>query len=171
MPKPKKAPELRQGHPRDIIPRDVTLRDEQPPTPLPPRGLLKRSRQRWLAYWGSQVARALDPVSDLHRVERWIRAVDEYERVYPEFVRERLTTGSTGQVTLNPLAGYLKNLEGAIAKAETELGLTPMSRLKLGITFGQARLTAEQLNAAINRGDDERSDPGSDDGAAEWEEA
>src|SRR5689334_10446712 len=133
---PKKPLSIRQGHTKSVIPKDVTLRDDAPPLPLPPKKLLASSKQRWVAYWGSQIARAVDPVSDLHRVERWIRAVDEYERVYPVFVKERLTTGSTGQVTLNPLASYLKNLEGEIARAEVELGLTPMARLKLGITFG-----------------------------------
>lgn len=147
------------------------LRDEAPPVPLPPKGLLKRQQQRWLDYWETQVARAVDPVADLHRIERWIRAVDEYERVYPVFRKQRLSTGSTGQMTLNPLATYLANLEGQIAKAETELGLTPMARLRLGIAYGQAKLTAQQLNEALNQGTDGAQSE--DDRAllAEWEEA
>jgi P27 family predicted phage terminase small subunit len=165
---PKKPPELRQGKPRGPQPKDVALRDEAPPVPLPPRGLLARTRQRWRDYWASPVARAVDPVADLHRVERWIRAVDEYERCYPTFVRARLTEGSMKQTSMNPLAGYLHQLEGTIARAETELGLTPMARLRLGIAYGQARLTAAELNQALQQGDDGTGDEVLD---AEWREA
>lgn len=169
---PKKPAEIRQGHPKTAASTAVTLRDEERPIPLPPRGLLKRSRQRWMEYWTSQVAKAADTTADLHRVERWIQAVDEYERVLPIFRKERVVEGSTGQPTLNPLGAYLKTLQTEISKAETELGLTPMARLRLGIVFGQARLTAAELNKALNDGMDVdgRSDVDAE-LAAEWAEA
>lgn len=169
---PQKPAELRQGHPKTAASAAVTVRADERPIPLPPRGLLKRSRQRWLDYWESRVAKAADPVVDLHRVERWIQAVDEYERVLPIFKKTRTVDGSTGQPVLNPLGAYLKSLQGEISRAETELGLTPMARLRLGITYGQARMTAMELNKALNEGPD--ADGSSDvdaELAAEWAEA
>ena len=164
---PKKPAELRQGRGGT---RDLAVRDTETVVPLPPRGLLKRSRQRWVAYWESPVAKAADPVVDLHRAERWIRAVDEYDRVYPVFVKQRVTEGSTKQATLNPLGGYLRQIDAEIGKAEAELGLTPMSRLRLGIMYGTARITAAELNKALNEGDDGSSDTDAE-LAAEWAEA
>lgn len=96
------------------------------------------------------MSQAADPVADLHRVERWIRAIDEYERVLPVLTKTRLVKGSMGQVVLNPLAAYLDSIKAELARAETELGLTPLARLRLGITYGVARLTAEALNAALS---------------------
>ena len=147
MSNPKKLPSDRQGHAGT---KDVTLRKDQPPTPLPPRGLLKRSRERWRGYWNSQVARAVDPVADLHLVERWIKAVDEYERVLPVFEKTRLVKGSMGQLVMNPLAAYLQQVKGELSKCETELGLTPMARLRLGLVAAQGQLTVEELNRRLS---------------------
>lgn len=175
--KPKKSADVRQRHetaeerPRKDLGIIVRPNGSEQPIPLPPSGLLKRSRQRWQAYWESQVAQAADPDVDLHRVERWIRAVDEYERVYPEFRKARISTGSTGQLTLHPLAGYLKQLEADIGHAEAELGLTPMARLRLGIRYAEARITAAQLNQALNQGDYGSSDGIEAELAGEWAEA
>jgi hypothetical protein len=76
--------------------------------------------------------------------------VDEYEHALAAFQKNRLTTGSTGQLVLNPLAGYLRRLETVLAAAAVEFGMTPLSRLKLGLTAGQAQLTAHQLNRLLD---------------------
>ena len=162
----KKPAEVRQGRGGT---RDVVLRDEELCVPSCPRGLLKRSRERWDAYWRSDVARAADVVADLHRVERWITAVDEYDRCMPLLRKERTVEGSQGQPRLNPLASYLAQIQTELKTAEADLGLTPMARLRLGIAYGQARITAAELNKALNEGDDGSSD---DDAAyAEWRDA
>jgi P27 family predicted phage terminase small subunit len=137
--------------------------------PKAPRGLLESSRKRWAAYWSSAVAQAADRVVDLHRVERWIRAVDEYERVLPVFRKTRLVKNAPGSVVLNPLAGYLNQLEAVIQRAETDLGLTPVARLRLGIAYGQARLTAEELNRALSEGERQIGDAGGEAWTEEWE--
>ena len=67
------------------------------------------------------------------------------------------------------LAKLIKQLETEIGKCEQQLGLTPMSRLKLGLTAGQARLTAEMLNRSLSEDDDGNADRDTIDG--EWEEA
>jgi P27 family predicted phage terminase small subunit len=123
--------------------------------PEPPEGLLKRSQALWEAFWGSEVARAVDLDSDLYRLERWIRDVDEYERTLDEYRQERLVQGSMGQPRLNPLAARLKDLEAVIRETERDFGMTPMARLRLGIAVGQAALTAAEVNRlALENGDD-----------------
>ena len=81
----------------------------------------------------------VDPVADLHLVERWIRAVDEYERMIPLLRKTRLVKGSMGQLVMSPLEGYINRLEATIFRCETELGLGPMARVRLGIAYQQAR--------------------------------
>lgn len=137
--------------------------------PAAPPGLLKASKDRWEAYWRSAVSSAVDLNADFGLVERWIRSVDEWHRAYRDFRKERVTTGSTGQLVLSPLAKWIRQLEGEMARCEQQLGLTPIARLRLGLTANQARLTAEQLNRSLSEADD--SDPHRDAIDAEWEEA
>lgn len=138
--------------------------------PKPPKGLLKATLQRWRAYWLSPVSTAVDIGADGGRIERWIRAVDEWHRVGETFREQRLTTGSMGQAVLNPLAAYLATLETTISRAEQELGMTPMSRAKLGIVIGQEALTADALNRSLSEHDKrDAADRDAIDG--QWEEA
>jgi P27 family predicted phage terminase small subunit len=122
--------------------------------PAPPSGLLKASRERWIAFWSSDVARAVDVAADGDRLTRWITYVDEWHRAMRDFRRQRVAQGSMGQPRLHPLAGCLAQLEQAIARAEGELGLTPLARMKLGVATEEAALTAQRLNE-ITRGTDE----------------
>ena len=145
MGSPKKPVALAQGHrARTVAPlRIVSGVADQPE---PPRGLLKRSRDHWEAFWASDVARAVDPLADAQRLERWITQVDEWNRGMAAFRRERFVLGSQGQPVLNPLAAYLAKLETAIASSECEFGMTPLSRMRLGIATGEAAMTAQRLN-------------------------
>jgi P27 family predicted phage terminase small subunit len=129
----------------------VALRGGAGDVPAAPAGLLKSSVVVWEAFWVSDVAQAIDPASDMHRVERWITYLDEWGRAMRAFRKARLSTGSTGQLVLSPLAAYVRQLEVALAAAETELGMTPLARMKLGLAAGQARLTAQQLNEAFEQ--------------------
>lgn len=144
-----------------VPPSDVVI-------PAAPAGLLKDSRTRWEAYWRSAVSSAVDLNADLGLVERWIRSVDEWHRAYRDFRKSRVTTGSTGQLVLSPLAKLISQLEGEISRCEQQLGLTPVARLKLGLTANQERLTAAALNRSLSQDD---SDPHRDAIDAEWEEA
>lgn len=131
MPIPKKPRDQRiDGHNT----KDVTLSESRPPVPTPPKDLLPYSKKLWHDYWAnSEVVRAIDPISDRHIVRRWIMAVDEYERLQPDMAKNPTGYGNQGQTILNPIAGYLTRLRAEILHCESELGLTPMSRLRLGI--------------------------------------
>jgi P27 family predicted phage terminase small subunit len=142
---------------------------DKPVIPKPPAGLLKKTRDRWEAYWLSPVSKAVDLGADGGRLERWIRAVDEWHRAGEAFRSARVVKGSMSQPVLNPLAAYLATIETTLARAEQELGLTPMARAKLGIVIGQEALTADAINRSLSRHDD--SDPHRDAIDAEWSEA
>ena len=51
------------------------------------------------------------------------------------FDAEPITVGSTGQPTMSPWAQEVHRLEGVVSKLEDKFGLTPLARLKLGVTF------------------------------------
>jgi P27 family predicted phage terminase small subunit len=113
---------------------------------------LASSRRRWDAFWSSASARAVDPDSDAGRLIRWIQQVDEYERVRRVITAgprgTRLVEGSQRQPVLNPLIPYLAELERQIAKAEDHFGMTPMSRLRLGITAAAGQVAAQRAREA-----------------------
>ena len=154
MPAPRKPLHLRTGHSKGAkeVPRlgIVPARTEQAVVPKPPTGLSAKSRRVWRNYWQSQVSGAADQLADMPRIERWITQLDEYEKVWQVFVKTRLVKGSKGQVSLNPLAGHLATLETQITRAEKELGMTPLARAQLGVTFGEAKLTAVELNRQLS---------------------
>jgi P27 family predicted phage terminase small subunit len=129
--------------------------------PAPPPGLLKPAKDRWQGFWGSEVARAVDPQSDLPALERWVKATDEYDRVARVVKRSRLVRGSMGQPVAHPLLSYLGQLEGQISKAEAAFGMTPIARLRLGIALGEAARSLESLNEELEADDDDdpRADP------------
>lgn len=146
-PKPKSQRQNRIKRPELGL---VPAKEPSAIVPKPPAGLTTQSRKIWRAYWESQVSNAADQQADMHRLQRWIQYVDEYEKVSKVFRSTRLVKGSMGQPVLNPLSGYLANVEANISRAENEMGLTPLARLRLGITYGQAMLTAEALNRALD---------------------
>ena len=150
--RPRKSPGRAQGH--GAAKPVVIQRDAATPAPKPPAELSKWSQERWHALWRSDVAGLIDEV-DRPRLERWITALDEWHHSSREFRKERLVPGSRGQLVLNPLAAHIKSLEDTVAKAEAEFGLTPRSRAQLGITFGQAVITAADVNKL---GEDNRRD-------------
>jgi P27 family predicted phage terminase small subunit len=150
IPAHRKPPGQAHGHRRhdaNIIP----LAAMPPAPPRCPAGLLAGTRRRWDAFWASPSAHAVDPDADLGRLERWIRQVDEYERVRRVVISARLVTGSMGQPVLNPLWAALAQLETQIAKAEDHFGMTPMSRLRLGITAAAGGVAAERARSAAIR--------------------
>jgi P27 family predicted phage terminase small subunit len=137
------------------------------PMPRPPKGPLAASKRLWTAFWNSPVSHTVDLAADRYRIERWISTVDEYERINAAFKHTRIVKGSTGQPVLNPLAQYLQQLLGEINKAEAELGLTPLARMRLGIAYGEAKLTALELSRALDELEEVAIEPGIIDG--DWE--
>lgn len=126
-----------------------------PPPPMPTGIRRRRSKRIWENFWGSELRRVVNETTDLPRLERWITAVDELDRVQATLRKARLVRGSTGQPVLNPLASYANDLERTIEKAEEAFGMTPKHRLGLGLDVANLARTAADLNAMIEGDDDD----------------
>lgn len=121
-----------------------------------PTGMLKAQQEAWNRYWLSDVAGALTPEA-WPLVCRYFQYLDEHARSLSVLRKgHRLVEGSQGQPRLNPLADYVARLEASMGRIETELGLSPMARARLGVAAGQARLTAAEVNRmALEPADDD----------------
>ena len=130
-------------------------------TPEPPKGILKNNKDSWVAFWDSELGQspAIRRDTDLGVIERLWQLYDERDRAYQGYRRSRLVTGSQGQLVLNPLGRMYLDLEGKIQALEDRIGLSPMARLKLGITFGQAHASLDDLNRRMNEDSDRDQDP------------
>lgn len=117
--------------------------------PEPPTGWLKATRERWTAFWGSELAAVVDPSTDTAALERLFGFYDEIERATRAIRTERFVEGSQGQPRLNPAAKYLIDLEAAVRALEDRFGMTPRARLQLGIDFATAQRSLAKLNEAF----------------------
>ena len=128
--------------------------------PACPPGFLDDVEGRWLSFWSSDVANAVDRQSDMPAVIRLFTLYDERERGLQSFRRERLVRGSQGQVVLNPIGRLMAAWDAEIRQLEDRFGLTPLSRLKLGLTFSEAQRTLEDLTRSLDEADgDDGDDP------------
>jgi P27 family predicted phage terminase small subunit len=130
-------------------------RPEGPPPAMPPGRFLKQSRDVWARFWTAPISQTVDRESDVGQVERWITYIDEWLRAMRGFRKERIVEGSTGQPVLNPLGAYALKLERLLAKVEEKFGLTPLDRMRLGITFGEAHRSLRDINAELDEDEDE----------------
>ena len=127
---------------------------DPPPMPRFPVGRpLAATRELWERFWRSPIAQIVSE-SDWPRLERWIVYNDEWRRAMRGLQRERLVLGSMGQPVINPLADYAMKLECQIAAVEEKFGLTPLDRMRLGISFGEARRSLADLNEDLNENGD-----------------
>lgn len=124
---------------------------EPPKSPAPPDGLLPESIEAWDAVWLMPQAASFEGA---HRVvvRRWVKAYDAWARALPVCESNPLVTGSTGQVVANPLMHWVASREAEMEKCERQLGVGLRNAADLGISVGQAKLTAAQLNA-MTRGE------------------
>lgn len=136
MPQAKKPADRRQRSNRSDLGAVVALpvQSSAPATARADLTWVPEVQEQWAELWSSPLAGALKPtdVPALRRLftyrSRWYEAMERFE-AEPE------TTGSRGQVVASPWAAEIHRLEGAIQKLEDKCGLTPMARLRLGVTF------------------------------------
>lgn len=158
MPRDRKRPERRQGHNTPDIGL-IPAVDASKDAPQPQKGWLAVTKDRWEAFWRSSLAQIVERDSDLPALARLFSLYDELERAERAFRRKRFVSGSKGQPRLNPLAGHIAQLEPMIRALEDRFGLTPLSRLKLGIEFGNAHRSLDDLNRSFNADDRAEADP------------
>jgi len=157
MPRQRKRADRRQGHGTRDVGR-VAVPNTLIDVPAPAKEWLVATRERWNAYWASDVARIVDHNSDMPALRRLFGYYDEIERAGRAFRRQRLTLGSASQIRLNPIGRYIGELDGFVRALEDRFGLTPMARLKLGVEFGNAHRSLEEIARGFDA-DDTEPDP------------
>lgn len=162
MPRSPKPIHLRQNRERRDL--GVIQGGADLEVPQSPKGMLAVSKQSWLRFWESDLGRspAIKRDTDLSVIQRLWGLYDERERAYREYKKARLVKGSQGQMVMNPLGRIWTALDPSILALEDRIGLSPMARLKLGITFGQAHASLEEMNRRMNEDSDRDEDPRDD---------
>ena len=122
--------------------------------PAPP-GLLKITKTAWDSYWQSPMTVVVRIDADLPDLVRLFTLMDERERAYRGYRKERLIEGSTGQRVINPLARAMVSFDAEIRQLSDRFGLTPKARLHLGIDMGRARKGLADVNAELDDDEDE----------------
>jgi len=134
---------------------DLTLVVSTPAgIPLPPADLLDTSVERWNAFWSSPLTRVIVPELDLDTIETLFRLRDERDRALRAGRRKRLVPGSQGQPVLNPLLDYAIKVQKDVRALEDRLASSPKSRLVLGVLFGDAHRSIDDLNTDLDEADD-----------------
>jgi len=129
--------------------------------PAAPEGLLATTRRAWEAFWESPKAQLVTPDAR-PALERLFQMRDDLEREATIFRQSRIVTGSVGQIRMNPLAAHILALEAAVQRLETEFGLTPLAASRLGLMFGEASRSLDDLNRRFRDqsvDDDQGEDP------------
>lgn len=118
--------------------------------PSAPGGLQSMALEAWDAVWLMPQASAFEGAHRLVLV-RWVKALDAWSRALTVVEAEPLVEGSQGQPVANPLMAWVASREIEMEKCERQLGVGLRNAADLGISVGQAKLTAAQLNAMTRR--------------------
>ena len=83
--------------------------------------------------------------ADGEALRRLFALYDARERTWRLFLKNVYVRGSKGQQVLNPMGAFALQLDARIERLEAAFGITPKARLQLGITFGEAKKSLEDL--------------------------
>lgn len=137
MPQPKKPADRRQrgARTKDIGSAVVPLPSKQAPAvAAAPLEWRDEVREAWAELWSSPLAGHYRP-TDMPALRRLFELRHRQIVAQLAFDAEPTTLGSMGQEVMSPWAAEMHRLEGEIEKLEDRFGLTPMSRLRLGVTY------------------------------------
>lgn len=168
MPRPRKAPELRQNRAtKDLASVDsgssvvVHAPFGVPEVPAPDSGWLKATVEAWDDLWASPLASEIKgtDMPALRRCFEWrdeqVRCRRRAKALRKLATGEPMVPGSKGQPVANPLFDVAKAaddealaIETRIVALEDRLALSPKARLTLGVTV-QKGVSLQQQNALI----------------------
>jgi len=116
--------------------------------PIPPAHLTERWVRSWEVFWASPFAQVVQP-AQYPALERLFSMYEERERMDTYLREEPMTVGSQGQKILNPMYRQRTSVDAEIRQLEDRFGLHPKAGLQLGIVYGEAARSLEELNARI----------------------
>lgn len=136
MAPPRKPPERRQRTNTPDIGVVRALPAPSPTVPAPDPSWQPEVIEAWHDFWCSPMAGpAVMKATDAPALRRLFAYRSRLLVALEAMDAEPIVLGSTGQPTMSPWAAEIHRLEGAVAKLEQQFGLTPMARLKLGVTY------------------------------------
>ena len=150
MPQPKKPAERRQrGARTKDVGEVVALPRGQAAVVQATADLAWRDEVQvaWAELWSSPLAGHIKP-TDVPALRRLFDYRHSLAVARDKFEAEPESVGSMGQPVLSPWAAEIQRLEGVIQKLEDRFGLTPLARLRLGVTFEEGVSLASR-NASL----------------------
>jgi hypothetical protein len=148
---PKKPASRRQNRSTRDVGVVVALPARVGAAVVPPADLSwpEEVQQSWVEFWSSPLAdpRLLKP-TDVPALKRLFDLRARLARAAGEFDAEPTVSGSMGQPTLSPWAAEMHRLTATIEKLEDRFGLSPLARLRLGVTFEEG-VSLSARNAQI----------------------
>ena len=148
MANPKKPADRRQNRVTDDV--GVVVRgDVARPVPAADLSWRESTVERWVSFWGSPLASQVEQ-SDEGAFRRLFWLYDELDRLREAIdLTGRVVEGSQGQPRPNPLYKQVESFQSEARQLEDRFGLSPLSRLRLGITFADAQASLDGLNARL----------------------
>ena len=105
--------------------------------------------ERWVQFWASPLAQQVEQ-SDLGSFRRLFWLYDELDRLREAIEQTgRVVAGSQGQPRPNPLYKQVETFQAEARQLEDRFGLSPLARLRLGITFADAASSLDALNERL----------------------
>lgn len=147
--RPRVADDRRQGADPPSL-ELVTPLDAELAVPEPDDGWSEATVAEWQAWWGSEVARLIEPESETPIVRRLFDLLDQAARFEAAGRAEPMVAGSTGQLVINPLLKHAQGLRDEARRDEAVLGRGPKRRLDLGIKFGDAARSLDEINRRMS---------------------
>jgi P27 family predicted phage terminase small subunit len=124
--------------------------------PRMPAGLCSAAQNAWRDYFADTVSGVIRP-ADASLVLRWVRNLDRYHRLVSEADREPVVIGSQLQPRPNPLYDMVFKIEASLRADEAQLGIGPLSRLRLGAQLSENARTLAEMNAEVTSAADPRA--------------
>lgn len=149
MGRARKPDDQRQGPPPPAL-ELVTPLGVELVAPDPGESWSEATVAEWDAWWASDVARMIDAASEAPIVFRCFDLLDQAARFEAVGRSEPLVEGSTGQLVINPLLKHAQGLRDEARRDEAVLGRGPKRRLDLGIKFGDAARSLDDVNRRLS---------------------
>jgi hypothetical protein len=140
----------------------VTPLDVEVAAPDPGAGWLEETVAEWGRWWGSPAAHLIAVDAEGPIVFRLFDLLDQAAKCEALGREETVVEGSTGQPSINPLLKHAQSLRDEARRDEAVLGRGPKRRLDLGIKFGDAAKSIDDLNRRLaggNKGPRPTEDP------------
>jgi P27 family predicted phage terminase small subunit len=116
--------------------------------PSAPEHISDKWKEAWHVFWSSPFSQVVQPAQH-PALERLFSMYDERERMDVYLREEPMMSGSQGQKILNPMYRQRSAVDAEIRQLEDRFGLHPKAGLQLGIVYGEAARSLEELNARI----------------------